>query len=871
MALSLTAGGALAVLLLATFGVVYALGARLERFQSLTLPAQQGVSGMQRSVARLFEREVKMQATSTLPQLEALRERRIIEQELEQSQKALTDALPTLLDSARADKLRASLSNSSIALLRTDQQLFDSVARRHSAQEALDRRSIELGGALSKLTQDARAIAGIAHLAYVLQLRRAAQGGAQADVHKVVFGEERAQQEAAEQVVISVLQLGKIVGEIALARSQDELNSIAANDLSQNLLRGRTRLTRLLGSLGAEHPSIERTRAMRLQFESVATDLADEQNPRSLLLVRRDILREAGHAVELQTQLVRSEDAFSKGLGEVQGVVAAEVAHSTRLARTTRWVVQLGSFCLLGAAAWFGLRSARRVKESLFGLRAQNEELESLSLELRGMNEGLETLVAARSLALAKRERELRLVLDSMEEALVSVSLDGMLTGECSKAALAWFGQPDAAQPVWVYLFRELPKLQEGFALGFEQVADAILPFEAAADCLPSRFARAGRTYAIDYRPVHEAGQLKSVLLVISDITAMLAAERGEREAREEQALLSGLLRDKPGFQLFLQDCRSLLRELSATSEREPLLRALHTLKGNAAMYGVASVAKLCHDLESEMLDSASVPVVQRFQAITEHFEERVAGVEELAGSDASIELSQLDYDELKVGLTNRKSVEELLPVVEAWRWLQISQVLGRLGTQARRVAIRLNKSVEIALSHADLRIAPGSLDDFFASLVHVVRNALDHGIEAKAERQAAGKPELGRVELRSFLADDGKLIVEIEDDGRGLDFEALKVAAARAGLPTDSREDLVLAMLQSGVTTRSEVTELSGRGVGLAAVAHTCRQAGGELKVQSNVGRGTLFRFAFPAQIGFESRQLAVQAARRGPRQLAP
>lgn len=849
MALSLTAGGALALLLLSTFGVVYALGGRLERFQSLTLPAQQGVAGMQRSVARLFEREVKVQATSTRAQLEALRDRRSIEQELRQSEKTLTDALPRLLDSAEADKLRASLSKSSVALLGTDHELFSSVERRHAAQEALDHRSRELSSALQKLTQDARATAGVAHLAYVLQLRRLAQGGAQADVHKVVFGEERAQQEAAEQVVITVLQLGQIVGEIALAHSQDELNSIAANELSQNLLRGRTRLTRLLGSLGAEHPSLERTRAMQQQFESVATGIADEQNPASLLRVRRDILREASRAVELQAQLVSSEDAFSKGLGEVQGVVAAEVAHSTRLARTTRWVVQLVSFCLLGAAAWFGLRSARRVKESLSGLRAQNQELESLSLELRGMNEGLETLVAARSLALAKRERELRLVLDSMEEALVSVGLDGALTGECSKSALAWFGQPEPEQRVWTYLFRDAPALREGFEIGFEQVTDALLPFEAAVGCLPARFERTGRTYSIEYRPVHEGAQVKSVLLVISDITAVLAAERGEREAREEQALLSGLLRDKQGFQLFLQDCRGLLRELQRASEREPLLRALHTLKGNTAMYGVSSVAKLCHELEDEMLESATVPVAQRFQAITAQFEERVASVEELAGGNESIELSERDYDELKHGLANRQSVEELLPVVEAWRWLQISQVLGRLGGQARRVAVRLDKSVEIALSHGDLRIAPGPLDDFFASLVHVVRNSLDHGIESAAERKAQGKPELGRLELRSFLADDGKLVVEIEDDGRGIDFEALEAAAARAGHQAKSRDELVSAMLQSGVTTREEATELSGRGVGLAAVAHACRQAGGELQVRSDRGRGTQFRFAFPAQ----------------------
>lgn len=847
MALSLTAGGALAVLLLALFVVAYVLGARLERFQSLTLPAQQGVAGTQRAVGRLFEREVKLQATSSREQLNGLRDRHAIEKELKDSAAGLSLALPTLLEQGRAERLRASLRNSSAKLLRVDQELFDSVERRHAAQAALDRRSSELGAELQTLTQDARAIAGIAHLQYVLQLRRVAQGGAPEDVRKVVYGEERAQQEAAEQVVTTVLQLGQIVGEIALARSQDDLNSIAANELSQNLLRGRTRLMRLLGSLDAANPSLERTRGMTSQFDSVAAGIADEKNAASLLRVRRDILREASHAVELQAELLGSEDAFSKGLGEVQGVVAAEVAHSTKLARISRWLVQLGAFCLLGAAAWFGVRSVRRVKESLSGLRAQNEELESLSRELRGMNEGLETLVAARSLALAHREKQLRLVLDSMEEALVTVGLDGLLTGECSKSAVAWFGEPATTQPVWSYLFPELPELQLSFELGLEQLAAEILPYEASADCLPARFVRGGHTYSIDYRPVHEGAKLKSVLLVIADITARLAAERGEREAREEQALLSGLLRDKQGFQLFLQDCRSLLRELEGMPEREALLRALHTLKGNTAMYGVSSVANLCHELEGEMLESATMPVAQRFAAITERFEERVANVEELVSSEQAIELSQLDYDELRSGLTNRKSVEELLPVIEAWRWLQVSQVLARLGAQARRVAVRLDKPIEISMVHGDLRIAPGPLDDFMASLVHVIRNALDHGIESPSERKAQGKPAAGRLELRSYLDADDNFVLEIEDDGRGVDFSALKVAARRAGLPAISRDELLDAMLQRGVTTRDEASELSGRGVGLAAVAHACRKVGGDIEVKSNAGLGTLFRFSFP------------------------
>jgi two-component system chemotaxis sensor kinase CheA len=133
----------------------------------------------------------------------------------------------------------------------------------------------------------------------------------------------------------------------------------------------------------------------------------------------------------------------------------------------------------------------------------------------------------------------------------------------------------------------------------------------------------------------------------------------------------------------------------------------------------------------------------------------------------------------------------------------------------------------------------------FWQSMVHVVRNAVDHGLEAKEARSAAGKPEVGRIRLRTRM-ETACLQVWVEDDGAGIDWERVRQLAHKRGLPSQTHDELVSALLSDGMTTRSEVSHVSGRGVGLSAVRDACTANGGSISVQSQPGRGTSFCFSF-------------------------
>jgi len=145
-----------------------------------------------------------------------------------------------------------------------------------------------------------------------------------------------------------------------------------------------------------------------------------------------------------------------------------------------------------------------------------------------------------------------------------------------------------------------------------------------------------------------------------------------------------------------------------------------------------------------------------------------------------------------------------------------------------------------------DLRFDRRRWAPFWSAFIHVLRNAIDHGIEPPDEREALGKPRAGRLALRAGHAGD-QVVIEIGDDGRGIDWKAVSARAQDLGRPADSEEQLRDALFSGGISTREAVSEISGRGAGMAACKAACDALGGRIQVATQIGQGTTFRFIFP------------------------
>jgi two-component system chemotaxis sensor kinase CheA len=212
------------------------------------------------------------------------------------------------------------------------------------------------------------------------------------------------------------------------------------------------------------------------------------------------------------------------------------------------------------------------------------------------------------------------------------------------------------------------------------------------------------------------------------------------------------------------------------------------------------------------------------------------------------IEIPEAEYASLVSRLSTNGGLEpELLHQVLAWQLEPVSRPLKRLGEQAQQLARRLDKGeLSVVIESNAVRLDPDSWSPFFAELIHVIRNAVDHGIESPEEREASGKPRSGTLVLKALVSAT-TLAFEVGDDGRGIDWDAVARSATARNLPHGNQSELFDALVSDGVTTRSRVNGVSGRGVGLAAVNQRVVAMGGKLEVRSVRGVGTSWLIRFP------------------------
>ena len=201
--------------------------------------------------------------------------------------------------------------------------------------------------------------------------------------------------------------------------------------------------------------------------------------------------------------------------------------------------------------------------------------------------------------------------------------------------------------------------------------------------------------------------------------------------------------------------------------------------------------------------------------------------------------------DHFHLGLELRQPVSQLFDLPAA--------VLSRpFESVIQETARMLSKTVNFRFVGAHVPIHRARLGPLQDALVHLLRNAIDHGIEAADDRLALGKPAVGQIELRVTRAEAG-LSVELRDDGKGIDPHAVRSRSVAKGLISEGEalkldeEGLLALVFEAGMSTADQISEISGRGVGLDAVQESIRQLGGEVKLRSDFGHGTSFFISLP------------------------
>lgn len=201
----------------------------------------------------------------------------------------------------------------------------------------------------------------------------------------------------------------------------------------------------------------------------------------------------------------------------------------------------------------------------------------------------------------------------------------------------------------------------------------------------------------------------------------------------------------------------------------------------------------------------------------------------------------------------------QLQEAVMRTRMQPISSIWQKLPRFVRDLALNFGKEVEIEMEGEETDLDKSVIEAIKGSLLHLVRNAVDHGIEAPDVREAQGKPRAGKLRLRAHH-EGGNVVIEVRDDGRGLDSQRILKRAVAAGLVDPEKvEELTTREIESfifqpGFSTAAKVTNISGRGVGLDVVRTNVESLGGSIELKSETGKSTTFRLKIPLTLAIVS-----------------
>jgi two-component system, chemotaxis family, sensor kinase CheA len=240
-----------------------------------------------------------------------------------------------------------------------------------------------------------------------------------------------------------------------------------------------------------------------------------------------------------------------------------------------------------------------------------------------------------------------------------------------------------------------------------------------------------------------------------------------------------------------------------------------------------------------------------------ESIEVKVEKLDALMNLAEEFLIIKMRLDQLKEGLdvpeftaaadTLGRLVNEMQYNVMQTRMVEIGFVFDRFPRMVRDLAKAQKKDVELKIGGGDLELDRVVIDEIGEALVHLLRNAVDHGLESPDERKKDGKPSQGRIQLAATRAKNFA-VISVEDDGAGLDLEAIKAKAVARGILSDgATQDEIIGCIFSGLSTTKEVTAISGRGLGMDIVKKKVESLGGTIKVQSHPKTGTKFDLEIP------------------------
>ncbi|MDP2851336.1 MAG: ATP-binding protein [Sulfuricurvum sp.] len=486
--------------------------------------------------------------------------------------------------------------------------------------------------------------------------------------------------------------------------------------------------------------------------------------------------------------------------------------------------------------------------------------------------------VDERTADLRERSVAVKRLLDNANQGFLTFSASLAVDNEYSQKCVEIFQEKIEGKNIGELLYPD----DAGKKMFFDETVRAVfdeeddVKTEAILSLLQHEFILHHKAINVVYKQIEKS----RFMLILTDVTDKKNLEKNiERERNRLKMIVSAISNSDELFEL-LEGYQSFLsqREFFVTFEHTPLqnltelYRTVHTYKGLFAQKDFITTQEGLHKVESRLslwlqegtISNKTIQTMLNKIDFELWLKKDIDILRDTLGDDFMDKKSTITIDEPTFEKLQAKIVElidaqpdechellELLEVIKRLKYKPIGEYFTSLAKYVELLGERLEKSLNPMEIRDETTFTVGDeFRGFAKSLIHVIRNSVDHGIESPEKRVENDKEEYGNI-LFIISETDDSLILEISDDGRGIDREKLKQKAIEGGFRTSAElendEAVIELLFEDYLSTKEEISDLSGRGVGLASVRSEVLKLGGSYRVTSELGRGTRFTFIIP------------------------
>jgi Chemotaxis protein histidine kinase and related kinases len=473
-------------------------------------------------------------------------------------------------------------------------------------------------------------------------------------------------------------------------------------------------------------------------------------------------------------------------------------------------------------------------------------------------------------------------LLDNSDEGFLSFDTSLVLDPEYSRECEVVFGKSIKEENIVNLLFDENNQQRNLFPRNINLIFNEADEFkkEVLISLLPKVSNINSKIIKLKYRLLDN----NRMMLIITDITHEKELEEKIKDEQGRLKLVVSSIVDRNDFFDLLDSYREywnfrlneiLKNDMSKAEKYADIYRNVHTFKGNFAQFNFIHLPKELHELENGLskINKNSEEVEKDIYELfnncrcNDALKKDMSIITTILGDEFLKQKNKIHIDEEQIKTlkdlaqiisnevseeVREKSIQEIVSNINTLRFVPLKQMLNSYPEYTYKLAERLEKSIyNFRIEGSDIRVNPQKFLAFTKSLVHVFRNAVDHGIESPDERIEANKDETGKIVCSiDYIGEE--IGISIQDDGRGIDIQKVKEKAVQKGsfsreeVENLTKEEIVTLVFGDDFSTKEKTSEISGRGYGLSATLKELHRIGGEAEVTTTKGKGTIFTFKF-------------------------